>query len=260
MNDPQPSLGDLKSIIEAAEKESAKLKEPVFIESVKNHESTNNSTSPASPPSLTQLPTTPQNLEPNKMKEILSNTNIGTMLGHMADNPNEVSKVMESSIGNNLPPDITNQARKLAMGGQGEQIMREMQKRGMDPVAMKKQFLQEQRKAKGQPTKSTDITKQIIYITTSRQVKTRKIVPDGLKAAVSSILHTENPVELSCSRLAQGPLSGKTIKAWYNPDALGKNRRASKIVGFNIGSELVIVLDGGDLKESDFIAAEKQLE
>lgn len=52
---------------------------------------------------------------------------------------------------------------------------------------------------------------------------------------------------------------GKTIKVWYDPGYPGKNKRTSKIVGFPIAGNLLIIMDEGDLTEKDFIAAESLL-
>lgn len=229
MSESKVSLNNLDSIIKAAEDQLG-------------HEN---------------LPEIPPISNSNDIKETLKNTNISDMLNQMAANPEEVNKMMEDSM-NQMTPEMMEQARRLAMGGQGDQIMREMQKRGIDPKAMRAQMLQQQRALRGLTRKTGDSTLEVILITTSRQAKVRKIPRDNITAAVASILKCPSPVELSCSRLAQGPLVGHTIKVWYDPERPGKNRRASKIIGFPIGGEIVIVMDD-NLTEANFIAAEKNI-
>jgi hypothetical protein len=54
-----------------------------------------------------------------------------------------------------------------------------------------------------------------------------------------------------------GPLAGKTIKLWYDASHTGKNRRATKLMGFPIAGDVLVVLEDGNLSEADFLAAEK---
>lgn len=259
MNHPEPSLGDLSSIMKVAEIESATLKELPITEPIKQQDSSKVEYNNMVNNNNHQNNLQPTQTNSNNIKKIFNETNIGTMLNHMANNPTDVSKVMENSKGN-LGSEVEEQARRIARNGQGEQIMKEMQRRGMDPDAMKKQFLQQQRMAKGLPTKSTDAKQKILHITKSRQLKTREIIVNEIKTAAVGILHTESPVSSSCSRLAIGPLQGKEIKIWYDPNAIGKNRRATKIAGFPICGELIIVVDNFDLNESNLKIVENLLE
>lgn len=205
-----------------------------------------------------EVETTPFNID--QVKDALKNTNISTMMNQMAANPETVTKMMEESM-SRMTPDMMEKARKMAMGGQGEHIMKEMQKRGMDPHAMRAQVLEQQRMLRGL-TKSSTATKQAILITKSRQIKTRQIALDSgsIQMSAAAILKAASPVDLSCSRLARGPLAGKTIKAWYDPEQGGVNRRAKKIVGFPVGGEILIVMEEGSISEKDFLTVEKQLE
>lgn len=248
MSEPKVSLNDLESIMKASEVESDLLHETTEpVAHIIPQEV-------ATTPTQENLPEIP----PIDIKDALNHTGISAMLNQMTSNPDEVNRMMEESM-NRMTPEMMDQARKLAMGGQGDQIMREMQKRGIDPKAMRAQMLQQKRALRGLCGKNTESTTQVILITMSRQVKVRRIPRDNISVAAGSILKCNSPVELSCSRLAQGPLAGKTIKVWYDPEHVGKNRRASKIVGFSIGGEIVIVTQDEDLTESNFLAAERQL-
>lgn len=269
MSNPPISLNNLESIMRAAEIESESLREPTepvaqdsfrdpglaSLNGVQTQIIERKEVATSMQEHLPEIPSISNSMD---VKEALKNTNISDMLNQMAANPEEVSKMMEDSM-SRMTPDMMDQARKLAMGGQGDQIMREMQKRGIDPKAMREQMKEQQRALRGLGGKHGDATTQVILITTSRQAKVRKIPRGNITAAVGSILKCPSPVELSCSRLAQGPLSGKTIKVWYDPEHAGKNRRASKIVGFSIGGEIVVVVDDEDLSEANFTAAEKKL-
>lgn len=187
----------------------------------------------------------------------LSPDNFSIMLNQMVSDPVRVNELIGDSM-SKMTPEMMEQARKFAMGGQGEQMMKEMQKRGIDPHKMRAQVLEQQRALKGL-SKKTGTTKKVVFITAGRKMKIRDIQPESIKLSAGVILQTTTALEISCSRLAQGPLAGKTIKVWYDPMSKTKNRRASKIVGFPIGGDILIVMDEDDLTEKDFIAAEKCL-
>lgn len=203
-----------------------------------------------------------QSLTPTKdtIKSALSNNNIGNVLNQMAANPDAMTNMMSSGMMNNLSPEMMEQARKMATSGQGDQILKEMQKRGMNPMEMKHQLM-EQRKALNKMMPRTDQgTQQIILINKSRQTKIKKIIPGSLNSLVlNSQYKFESPVELSCSRLAIGPLKGKTVKIWYDEKNKCINKRASKIVGFKIGGDILIVVKDHSLTEKEFLAVENQL-
>ena len=252
MSGSKISLNDLESIMKAAEVESALLQsdnQESPVDSNTQMEEKSNETA--------ALPKIPSIQNPDDVKEALKNTNISTILNQMAENPDEVSRMMTESM-NHFTPDMMEQARKLAMGGQGDKIMKEMKKRGINPKAMKAQVSKQKKVLRA--LKTPTITKQVVLITTSRQARSRRLPLDNILPSVSNILKCSEPVELSCSRLAQGPLAGKTIKVWYNPENIGKNRRATKLVGFPVGGEIIIVMEEGDLTEEILTLAEKHLE
>lgn len=198
------------------------------------------------------------NQHPNIAEEVkaaLNNTNIATMLNRMSNNPDEVSKMMEQSM-SHMTPDMMEQARKMAMGGQGQQVLQEMKRRGLDSNAIRSQFLEQQRAIRAMSA-NNDNTKQAVLITSSRQLKMRNIPLGSVQTAVENIIKSGEPVELSCSRLALGPLTGKTIKVWCDTSRKGKNKRLSKIVGFPVAGEGLVIMDEGDLTEKNFLAAER---
>jgi hypothetical protein len=192
------------------------------------------------------------------IKSSLNNANIGEALSKLSKNPDEVSKLMEQSAGQ-VTPQMMEEARKLAMGSQGQHILKEMKRRGMDPHSMRSQALQQQRALKGMASKTGEM-KRCVLITGGRQLKMRNIPIGSEQISAVNIVGTDNPVELSCSRLASGPLEGKSIKIWCDTKRKGKNRRLTKILGFPIAGEGLIIMTEGDLTEADFLAAEKLLE
>jgi len=253
-----PSFTDLASIMKAGQAEADFLQEETsqMIGSECNEEGCTEC--------VTEVKSThlEKNLTPvnrtQDIKDALNHTNISAMLNQISGDPEKIGKLMNDSMGQ-VTPDMMEQARKLATGGQGAQIFSEMQRRGMDPMTMKKQLMKHKRSMMGLDSKGTG-TQQCILITVTRQVKTLNIAYTSIQSAACGIFKSSSPLELSCSRMAQGPLSGKNIKMWYNPEHKGKNRRASKIAGLPIGGELLLVMESGDFTEADFTAAEKLLE
>jgi hypothetical protein len=212
---------------------------------------------PSSDTNINDLPKIP-NLNIDEMKSMMSNMNINDVINRMSNNPGEMEKIMAESMGK-ITPEMMDQARKLAMGGQGNQILKKMQQAGMNSRATKDRILKQQRALNKTLGKSDAKTKKALLITQSRVLKSRSVPVHVTSANVIAILQCSDPVQLSCSRLALGPLSGKTIKIWYDPSNTSKNRRTSRILGFPVGGAMLIVMDEDDLTEADFLAAEAKL-
>lgn len=195
-----------------------------------------------------------------ELQRTLGNLNIGQIVQEMASNPDAVSKMMSESK-SQLTPELMAKARQMASNGQGEKMMKDMESRGFDPKMMRQQLLKQQALAKGlRVGKVSGDTQKVIFITTTRQVRVREFISDKIREGAINLLGTDNVIEISCSRLKIGPLDNKTIKVWYSLNAGGKNKRASRVVGFPISSQVMIVAEDDDLTEADFLAAEALLQ
>jgi hypothetical protein len=273
MSQTGPSLTDIVSMMAAAETEAVTMSKS-HQNSGESHTETqqlDNSmpqiigSEPAVNTSINSLPQIPGMNFPNNIgdiKDALNSTNLSSVLSKMSDNPGELGRVMTESM-DHMTPSMRDQARKLAQGGQSDQIKREMVKLGMDPRSMQSMLKEQQRQQKSLDklignVKISDERK-VVLITASRQLKAKSVPSGSIKEFVAHSVHTDNPVELSCSRLAVGPLEGKIIKLWYDPNRKGKNPRSTKIIGFPIAGEAVIVADDYDLTEEMVSAAEKLL-
>jgi hypothetical protein len=241
------SLTDIESLMSAAEKESFSLMDegaeqvPELV--------------PASVQPEPAQADQPVPTGADKIRAGLTNTNIATVLDRFASDPGEVTQMMKDSMGQ-ISPDMMEEAKKMISNGQGQQILREMQRRGLNPMDLREQLMEHQRAMR--VPKGTD-GKRVVVITNNRQLRMRSVPADAVALGVHSILKSPTTKELSCSRLANGPLAGKTIKVWCDTENKGKNRRLSKIVGFPVGGDGVIVMEEGDLTEVHFLAAEKEL-
>lgn len=185
------------------------------------------------------------------------------------------SKNMMSSLEDmmkNISPDMIEQVKKMASGGGSiEDIMKKMmgggsfndvkdalQKQGIDMRAMQRSLLASQRKMTAKDLANGSIKKGL-HIDKNRRISSIDLIKDKTAESAKVALKMSNPIELSCSRLARGPWEGKTIKVWYNPDAAGKNRLSSKIIGFPTGSDLIIVGEE-DLSTQDLQTIKTELE
>lgn len=236
-----PVLFDFESMAQAAK---AINNEDTVIE-IPNEP---NSPNEASSPNESSSPNEPIKLD---------KTAIAAALDRIASDPSHLGKALEAST-NEMTPELMEEARRLAMGGQGEEIMREMQRRGIDPNAMRAQMMAQQRALRGLGSKTAN-TRRAVFITGNRQLKMKNIPLGAIEVAAGAMLNSDKAVELSCSRLAVGPLSGKSVKVWCDPERKGKNKRLTKILGFPIAGEGLIIVQDGDLEEKDFLEAEKEI-
>lgn len=200
----------------------------------------------------------PPNIQTDQIKEALNNVDISTMLNKIANNPEEVSKIMANTQ-SAMTPDMMEQARKLAAGSQGDKLKKELNKRHMDPRQIRLEFKEQQKIYRKTAIQAQGPTKKVCYLKQTRKLIQRDLPISSIQSSAASMLKYKDVVEISCSRLALGPLKGKTIKIWYNPDIKGNNRRATKIVGFPIGGEILIVMEEGDLLIKNVETAEQFL-
>lgn len=198
------------------------------------------------------------NITSDNIKDALGNINFSDVIDKLTSNSDDTANLISQSAGH-MTPDMMDQARKYALGTQGKQIKEEMVRKGVDNKEMKSQmelqkklYVEANNKAKGE-------SKKAIIITSSKMVKSKDVHVKILKSEATKIIGSDNVIEMSCSRLAIGPLQDKTIKVWYDSNRKGNNNRASKIVNFKIAGELLIIMEEGDLVEADFKAAEKML-
>jgi len=183
----------------------------------------------------------------------LNSGDLSSILNKLSQNPEDFSKLLEESM-KHMTPDLLEKAKKMS-AAKGDVLKREMKRKGMDGKEMKDKLLQEMKQIR---KTNKQETKKAIIVTLSRQLKVKDVPISLTETMVQNLIKSTQVVEMNCSRLALGPLSDKIIKVWYSANNTDKNKRASKIVGFPIGGELLIVTDG-NLSEKDFIEVEKML-
>lgn len=190
-------------------------------------------------------------------KDCLKDQDIAKALEEFTSNDDLMSKL--ASELENISPEKIKEAKKLAQSEKGKEILNACANKGIDSKVMRETYLAKQLETKGL-SKDTTNKKVAVLITTSRQLKLRNIPLNNVSECADKIINSnQRPVELSCSRLAIGPLQGKTIKVWCDTTRKGKNRRLSKILGFNVAGDGLIIMEEGDLTEEHFIQAERLL-
>lgn len=182
---------------------------------------------------------------------------LSDMINKISTDPSKLDDVLNSSI-TQMTPEVMEQAKNFMNAENREKIMQQFSNSGLNAPSVRGQMIQQLNSLKGLQSKSSS-TKQIIIITNARKLKTRNISINSSTSSIAAILKIPDPVQLSCSRLATGSLSNKTINVWYNPNSPGKNKRLSKILGFDAGGEAIIICEEGDLTEQAFINAESSL-
>ena len=148
------------------------------------------------------------------------------------------------------------------MEKKAKEFLSDLRKNGVMPTQdMFSDIIQKKRNLVGlKDINATSNTQIGLLITASRQVKQRWVPLDNVRLCISQNIHTDNPIEMACSRLSIGPWADKTIRLWYNPERKGNNKRASKLAGFGVGGEIFIMLDKHDIQIDEFIYCEKGIQ
>jgi hypothetical protein len=211
--------------------------------------------SPSPTPSAAPSPTPPPfNVTPDQIKDTLTKSNIASAISQLSGDPAQAGKLMAEAKAT-MPPSMLEAARKMAVGSQGDQIAREMKKQGVNRQEVVSQ-MKEQKKAAAQARAAMQgPTKKVVVLTHSRKFTQKEVSI----AQVAAPLKCETAIQIPCSRLARGPLTGKSIKVWYNPDDASVNRRAMRILDTRVGGDVIFENSDGDLFLKDLEAVEKLL-
>lgn len=183
----------------------------------------------------------------SKISSLIGTTEVQDMLSSFSSTDEDKPSMMEhlSSVMNTE---------------EGKDILSSMGKSGLIPPHLKNQIQKNQHLLKNLPKpRKKQPMKNVLYISQSRVLRTKSIPVALTQTSINTLLNCKTPLELPAKALSIGPLTDKNISIWYNPTIKGKNRRATKLVGLNVGSDIVIVNNEGDLSETDFLEVEKML-
>lgn len=174
---------------------------------------------------------------------------LASVIEEIKANPSVLSEVMEQA-GRNIDPNLIKQAQKMIANGSFDDVLNNLKQQGGDTKALQKLISKQ--------VSNVGPTQQVLFINRNRSVISKAVSKENMIKDIRAILKTVEPVEATCSRLALGPWEGKSIKVWYNPNAVGKNRLTSRVLGFTTGSEIIIVSED-DLKIKDFEVVDSQI-
>ena len=212
------------------------------------------------------------NISPDDIKNILSNENISKLLKNFNNNSNNNSNNILGDSMSNLTPDFIDNAKKLFSNGKSQELLKSLKKEGINLDDLKSKLSPHIDTFKSMSKNTKHPTQKCILITSNRQLKVRylpvsnvSIIPldkepnHNLFISTSKLLKISNPTNFICKRLSIGIFSNKEVTIWYDKTQAGKNKRASKIAGFNIAGDILISLHNEDLNESDILSIEKLL-
>lgn len=193
------------------------------------------------------------------LKTAFANTNIASLLEKVCKNPDDLNKLLHDSV-DNITPDMLNNAKKMLGTGQGEQLLKSLQNKGINPNNLKSKLSTHNNAFKNilKPGNKSP-TRKCILITANRQLKIRNLPIDDMAKYVSTILKVDPPLSIECSRLSIDIFKDKKLTIWYDNTKIGKNKRATKIAGFTIAGDIIISLSDADINEADFLIVENLL-
>lgn len=200
-----------------------------------------------------------KSINENDLKTAFANTNIASLLEKVCKNPDDLNKLLHNSV-DNITPDMLNNAKKMLGTGQGEQLLKSLQQKGINPNNLKSKLSAHNNAFKNilKPGNKSP-TRKCVLITTNRQLKIRNLPIDDMSKYISTILKVDSPLSMECSRLSIDVFKDKKLTIWYDKNKIGKNKRATKIAGFTIAGDIIISILDEDINESDFLIVEKFL-
>lgn len=226
-------------------KDSAKKMTPEFMAKMQEMGRQQTAAGPDAPP-----------INADMLKEAMKGTNLNTAITSLMNDPAKLSALMEESVGK-MTPQMQEQAKKMASSGKIDTVMKELQRQGKSPKLLKKEMDAQHKLFKATQPKPTGPTKRIVMITSNRQLRSKTVPATDMQKTANDVMKVSTAIGLACSRLAVGPFYNKTVTIWYDEKNPTKNKRASKLLGYSIGGDVMIVVDECDIEETEFEEAEK---
>lgn len=197
--------------------------------------------------------TVPPNVDP---RMVMNNPALlSQALQQIAAHPDEMVGLANQAMAH-LPPSAMDQARRMASGAEGKQMLQMMKQKGIRP----NQVRMMQKQLKRPLAHSKDEKKTFAALVTStRKIKSKELYENSRQADIASILHTPSALTLPCPHLSVGPFEGKEICAIFNHSAGGQNRRATRLCKSKVCGDVLFVCDGADLTDKDLETIESTL-
>lgn len=183
---------------------------------------------------------------------ITSNNPIPQVMQKLSANPDKMSGLIEKVLPHTTP-DMMAKAKKMVQSGQGQQLVRQMQRRGYDPHRLRQKAKSHMNTLESSVQKKEPIPcRKAIFITINKKIKSKDIPINNINGTINSLIKTETPSKLPISVLATGAWQGLNLICYCNPNDGGRNDIMSKLLDSNIMGDVLILCTAKDLMVEDF--------
>lgn len=167
-----------------------------------------------------------------------------------ARNPELMQQMVTSAL-DNVTVDDVNRQRQNLQGAQGQKVIAALRKQGIKPADLRKQILGS-KSARGQEIHKMMQEAPLVVVIRSNKLLSKHIMPGAEEEFIRKATGSD-PVMSACTKLSS---DGCTI--FVCSEAVGRrNKRASKLVGYDVCGEVLFGRKEGSLTLEAFAELEK---
>lgn len=183
---------------------------------------------------------------------ITSNNPIPQVMQKLSANPDKMSGLIEKVLPHTTS-DMMAKAKKMVQSGQGQQLVKQMQRRGYDPHKFKQKAKAHMNTIESTAQKKEPVPcRKAIFISINKKVKSKDIPINNINGTINTLIKTDTPSKLPVSILAIGEWKGLNLICYCNPNDGGKNDIMSKVLDSSIMGDVLILCTSKDLMVEDF--------
>jgi hypothetical protein len=138
---------------------------------------------------------------------------------------------------------------------EGKKLSENVKKSGLkrkDALKAQKQ-MKKQEKLLNPP----QIQKNAVMITFNRKIKNIKLNTKNIEESIKKLIKPNELAEIKVPNFSVGKFENINIKIWYDPSLGGVNKKISRLLGYNISGDVIILCDNQDFTSNDFLYIEK---
>lgn len=167
-----------------------------------------------------------------------------------AQNPELMQQMVASAL-DNVTVDDVNRQRQNLNGPQGQKVFAALKKQGIKPADLRKQILNS-KSERGQQIHKLMQEAPLVVVLRSNKTLSKHVMPGAEEEFISKSTGS-NVVVSPCTRL-----SSEDSTIFVCSEVSGKkNKRATKLVGYDVFGEVLFARKEGDLTIEAFTALEK---
>lgn len=138
---------------------------------------------------------------------------------------------------------------------EGKKLSENVKKSGLK----RKDALRAQKQMKKQESllNPKQIQKNAVMITLNRKIKNVKLNSKNIEESIKKLIKPNELAEIKLPNFSIGKFENINIKLWYDPSLGGVNKKISRLLGYNISGDVILVCDGQDFTDNDFLYIEK---